>query len=102
MINTIAPSLDGKEKFVQVLMYVLMGSYSKKGRIFFGGGGRATPCASLWPYICSNYYFLVHHPVSRDDRHLLAHAIASDFTVTGQYVFSKRTKKRRMLNRVTR
>jgi hypothetical protein len=25
--------------------------------------------------------FLVHHPVNRDDSHLLAHPMASDFTV---------------------
>jgi hypothetical protein len=28
-----------------------------------------------------NYSFLVHHPVNRDGRHLLAHAMASEFTV---------------------
>jgi hypothetical protein len=33
----------------------------------------------------SDYSFLVHHPVNRDDQHLLAHALASDFTVTWQY-----------------
>jgi hypothetical protein len=35
--------------------------------------------------IFSNYSFLVHHTVNQDDRHLLAHAIASDFTVTRQF-----------------
>jgi hypothetical protein len=30
----------------------------------------------------SDYSFLVHHPVNQDDQHLLAHATASDFTVT--------------------
>jgi hypothetical protein len=29
----------------------------------------------------SNYSFLVHHPVNWDDWHLLARAMASDFTV---------------------
>jgi hypothetical protein len=29
--------------------------------------------------------FLVHHPVNRDDRHLLAHVMASDFTVALKY-----------------
>jgi hypothetical protein len=33
----------------------------------------------------SDYSFLVHHPVNRDDRHLLAHAMASEFTVTWQF-----------------
>jgi hypothetical protein len=33
----------------------------------------------------SNDYFLVHHPVNWDDWHLLAHAMASDFTVTWQH-----------------
>jgi hypothetical protein len=32
----------------------------------------------------SNYSFLVHHPVNRDDRQLLAHAMASDVTVAWQ------------------
>jgi hypothetical protein len=31
------------------------------------------------------HIFLVHHPVNRDDRHLLALAMASDFTVALQY-----------------
>jgi hypothetical protein len=31
-------------------------------------------------------FFGVHHLVNRDDRHLLAHAIASDFSVTWQSV----------------
>jgi hypothetical protein len=47
----------------------------------------ATPCASPppRPSIFSNYFFLVvHHPVNWDDRHLLAHAMASDFTVARQ------------------
>jgi hypothetical protein len=32
-----------------------------------------------------DYSFLVHHCVNRDDRHLLAHAMASGFTVAWQY-----------------
>jgi hypothetical protein len=32
----------------------------------------------------SDYSFMVHHPVNRDDRHLLAHAMASDFSVAWQ------------------
>jgi hypothetical protein len=35
------------------------------------------PLLHLGPPIFSNYSFLVHHPVNRDDRHLLAQAIAS-------------------------
>jgi hypothetical protein len=35
-------------------------------------------------------FFLVHHLVNRDDRHLLAHAMASDFSVAWQCL-SKRT-----------
>jgi hypothetical protein len=30
-------------------------------------------------------FFLVHYPVNWDDRHLLAHALASDFTVSRQF-----------------
>jgi hypothetical protein len=47
----------------------------------------ANPCASPppRPSIISDYSFLVHHPVSQDDQHLLALAKASDFTVTWQF-----------------
>jgi hypothetical protein len=31
-----------------------------------------------WPYIFSDYSFLVPHPVNRDDMHLVAHAMASE------------------------
>jgi hypothetical protein len=45
--------------------------------------GSATPCASPppWPSIFSDYSLWVHPPATRDDRHLLAHAMASDFSV---------------------
>jgi hypothetical protein len=33
----------------------------------------------------SNYSFLAHHPVNWDDWYLLAHAMASDITVTWQF-----------------
>jgi hypothetical protein len=54
----------------------------------------ATSCASPPPRlsIFSNYSFLVHLPVNWDDRNLLAHAMASDFTVAWQYEFRNRTK----------
>jgi hypothetical protein len=50
------------------------------------GWGGVTPCACPppWPSIFSYYSFLVHHCVNRDDRHLLAHAMASDFSVKWQ------------------
>jgi hypothetical protein len=35
----------------------------------------------LGPPFFSDYSFLVHHPVNRDDRHFLALAMASDFTI---------------------
>jgi hypothetical protein len=38
--------------------------------------------ASSTPSIFSNHSFIVHHPVNRDDWHLLAHALASDLTIT--------------------
>jgi hypothetical protein len=38
------------------------------------------------PSIFFSYYFLVHHPVNRDDRHLFAHAMASDFSVAWQFL----------------
>jgi hypothetical protein len=52
--------------------------------IFFGS---ATPCASPpGPSIFSDYSLLACHPVNRDDWHLLAHAMASDFTVAWQTI----------------
>jgi hypothetical protein len=41
---------------------------------------------SLFPYIFSDYSFLVHHPVNQDDRHLLPHAMDSDFSVVWQHL----------------
>jgi hypothetical protein len=38
----------------------------------------------------SDYSFWAHHPANQDDRHLLSHAVASDFSVAWQF-FSKRT-----------
>jgi hypothetical protein len=43
-----------------------------------------------WPSIFSDYSFWVHHCINWDDHHLLAHAKASDFSVTLQCL-SKRT-----------
>jgi hypothetical protein len=66
--------------------------------LFFGS---ATPCASPpppQPYIFFRLFLSVHHLVNRDDQHLLAHAMASDFSVTWQclskttIVFSLRIK----------
>jgi hypothetical protein len=54
--------------------------------VFFFGGGAATPCASPPPWssiFCQIILFGVHHLVNRDDRHLLAHATASDFLGNG-------------------
>jgi hypothetical protein len=56
--------------------------------LLYWGGGQRPLC--LWPSIFSHYTFWIHHPVNQDDRHLLAHAMASDFTVTWQFI-SKRT-----------
>jgi hypothetical protein len=38
----------------------------------------------------TDYSFCIPHPVNRDDQHLLAHALASDISVTWQFL-SKRT-----------
>jgi hypothetical protein len=51
----------------------------------FRGQRLLVPLLILGPPSFSDYSLLVHHPVNRDDRHLLAHAMASDFTVTWQY-----------------
>jgi hypothetical protein len=37
----------------------------------------------------SDYSFWVHHPVNQDDRHLLAHAMASDFSVAWQFLLKR-------------
>jgi hypothetical protein len=55
--------------------------------IFFGGGGGQRP---LMFSIISDYSFWVHHPIKQDDRHHLAHAMASEFSVPWQCL-SKRT-----------
>jgi hypothetical protein len=58
----------------------------------FGGWGVSDPLylSSSSALLFSDYSFWVHHPVNRDDRHLLAHAMASDFSVAWQCL-SKRT-----------
>jgi hypothetical protein len=43
----------------------------------------------LGPALFSYWSFRVHHPVNRDDRNLLTHAMASDFSATWQFL-SKR------------
>jgi hypothetical protein len=43
------------------------------------------PLLLLGPTFISDYSFLVLHSVNRGDRHLLAHAMASDLTVTWQF-----------------
>jgi hypothetical protein len=58
---------------------------------FFFGGGSPTPCASPpRASIFSNYSFLVHHPVNRDDRHSL-HLQLPLTSHSCLAVFSKRT-----------
>jgi hypothetical protein len=39
------------------------------------------PLLLLGPPVFSDYFLLAHHPVNRDDRHLLACAMAPDFSV---------------------
>jgi hypothetical protein len=53
------------------------------GRIFWGGQRPLVPFFLLGPPFFQ-LFFLVHHLVDRDDRHLLAHAMASDFSVAWQ------------------
>jgi hypothetical protein len=63
----------------------------------------ANPCASPLPQpailiFFQLFFFRIHHPVNRDDRHLLAHAMTSDFSKShgsssqkGQLVFHYRS-----------
>jgi hypothetical protein len=53
---------------------------------FLGG----VPLLLLAPLFFSHYLYQVHHLVNQDDQHLLAHAMASDFSVAWQCL-SKRT-----------
>jgi hypothetical protein len=52
---------------------------------FFLGGGSATPSVSPPQPSFSNYSFLVHHLVNRDDRYLLARGKVYDFLVLWQF-----------------
>jgi hypothetical protein len=61
----------------------------KEINVFFRSA-TLVPFLLLGSPIYSDNPFLVHHPVNQDDQHLLAHAMASDFTVAWQF-FSKRT-----------
>jgi hypothetical protein len=57
--------------------------------IWGAGPGSATPCASPpppRPSIFPDYSFWVHLPVNWDDWHLLAHAMASDFSVAWKFL----------------
>jgi hypothetical protein len=55
-----------------------------------GGQRPLVPLLLLGPPFFSNYSFWVHHLVNWDDRHLLAHAMASAFSAAWQCL-SKRT-----------
>jgi hypothetical protein len=57
---------------------------------FFLGQRPLVPLLLLGPPFFSDYSFRVHHLVNWDDRHLLAHAMASDFSAAWQCL-SKRT-----------
>jgi hypothetical protein len=62
---------------------------------FFGGLRPLVPLLLLGPPLFSNYSFCFHHPVNQDDWHLLAHAMASDFSIIWQ--FSQREQLTRSL-----
>jgi hypothetical protein len=59
------------------------------GQCFFVGQRPLVPLL-LGPPFFSDYSFQFHHPANRDDWHLLAHAMASDFSVAWRCL-SKRT-----------
>jgi hypothetical protein len=51
--------------------------------MLWGGGLQPlVPCLLLGPPFFSDYSFWVHHLVNQDGQQLLAHAMASDFSVT--------------------
>jgi hypothetical protein len=82
---------------VPIKMYVDIQKNSQLEKIFLCGVGvavSATPVNSPpLPSIFSDYSFLVHNSFTLDDRHLLARAMASDFSVAMQ--FSQRDQKTR-------
>jgi hypothetical protein len=65
---------------------------------FWGGGGRDSFCPSSSALHFSKYSFRIHRPVNWDDRHLLAHAMACDFSVT----CSSRLAKQASLTKLNR
>jgi hypothetical protein len=87
---------SGNDRFA---MYKLLTTHTLAGTrshdqplTFLGVSDPLVPLLLLGPpFFYSEYSFLVHRPINLDDRNLLAHAMASDFTVTWQYIFSKRT-----------
>jgi hypothetical protein len=54
--------------------------------VFLGGSVAPCACPPPRPSIFFDYSFHVHHPVNREDRHLLSHAMASDFSVAWQSI----------------
>jgi hypothetical protein len=50
-----------------------------------GKGGRGGFSNTLWLSSSSTLHFLLHHPVNIDDQHHLAHAMASNFTITSKF-----------------
>jgi hypothetical protein len=77
--------LDFSLKEGLVTMGQVLGDHT---RFFFGGGGRVSdplvPLLLLGPPFFQLFFFGVLHPVTRDDRQLLAQAMASDFSVAWQ------------------
>jgi hypothetical protein len=51
------------------------------------------PLLLLGPPFFSDYSFWAHHLANLDDRHLFAHAMASDFSVCGMYIVSLKENK---------
>jgi hypothetical protein len=66
---------------------VVLADVANPGKALFPAFWSATPCASPppRPSIFSHYSFLVHRPTYQNDRHLLAHAMASDFTLAWKF-----------------
>jgi hypothetical protein len=56
---------------------------------FLGGGGRGRGVSDPLRHSSSSalhYSFWVHHLVNRDDQHILANVMASDFSVAWQTI----------------
>jgi hypothetical protein len=91
MNEQLIEKLEDKMNLIKKLEGQLNRWVPEPGSFFLGGGVSNPLCfsSSLALHFFWIFFFCVHHPANRDDRHVLAHAMASDFSVARQFL-SKR------------